>query len=453
MAAPRVVHLPQTVRPERARIFRSKGIGDKQTPAMPPPADNRVVPAIAVRAAEIVLRQAPVEEIASAIEACRLVPIRSPGVTRWVAVAVLRVQAVPVAVPVWGLAEAVAAGAGGNGAMKEKRMNSRSNTKFLGIALTFLLFSGLALLIPLAIVSGQQDSATQLTFASPEKAADALIQASETFDVPALLKILGPHGEDLVSSEDPVRDKSIAADFAAKAHEHTAIVIDPKNPNRATLLVGNDNFPLAIPIMHISGSWYFDTRAGKREMLYRRVGTNELDAIQVCRGFVDSQQEYALTKHDDSEVNQYAQRVISTPGKHDGLVWRNPDGTLGGPIAENIADALQQGYTDKAKPYHGYFFKILKGQGPAAPLGKMNFVVEGAMIGGFALAAAPAEYRVTGVKTFIVGYDGVVYQKDLGPDTLTIFKNMDLYNPDKSWTPTNDSWPPDAFDTSVSAQN
>jgi hypothetical protein len=188
-------------------------------------------------------------------------------------------------------------------------------------------------------------------------------------------------------------------------------------------------------------------------MLYRRVGTNELDAIQVCRGFVDSQQEYALTKHDDSEVNQYAQRVISTPGKHDGLVWRNPDGTLGGPIAENIADALQQGYTDKAKPYHGYFFKILKGQGPAAPLGKMNFVVEGAMIGGFALAAAPAEYRVTGVKTFIVGYDGVVYQKDLGPDTLTIFKNMDLYNPDKSWTPTNDSWPPDAFDTSVSAQN
>jgi hypothetical protein len=160
-----------------------------------------------------------------------------------------------------------------------------------------------------------------------------------------------------------------------------------------------------------------------------------------------------MTKHDGSDVNQYAQRIISTPGKQDGLVWRNSDGTLGGPIAENIADALQQGYADRAKPYHGYFFKILRGQGPAAPLGQMDFVVEGAMIGGFALAAAPADYRVTGVKTFIVGYDGVVYQKDLGPDTLKIFKDMELYNPDKSWTPTEDSWPPDALDVSVSAQN
>jgi hypothetical protein len=166
---------------------------------------------------------------------------------------------------------------------------------------------------------------------------------------------------------------------------------------------------------------------------------------------VEAQHEYALTKHDNSEVNQYAQRVISTPGKQDGLVWRNSDGGLGGPIAENIADALQQGYSDKAKPYHGYFFKILKGQGPAAPLGKMDFVVEGAMIGGFALAAAPADYRVTGVKSFIVGYDGIVYQRDSGPDTLKIFKAMELYNPDKSWQPTNDDWPPDALDASASA--
>lgn len=188
-------------------------------------------------------------------------------------------------------------------------------------------------------------------------------------------------------------------------------------------------------------------------MLYRRIGANELDAIQICRGYVEAQHEYAMTKHDGAEVNQYAQRIISTPGTHDGLVWRNSDGTLGGPIAENIADALQQGYTDKAKPYHGYFFKILKGQGPAAPLGQLNFVVEGAMIGGFALAAAPADYRVTGVKTFIVGYDGTVYQKDLGPDTLKIFSYMELYNPDKSWSPTEDSWPPDALDASVSAQN
>jgi len=337
--------------------------------------------------------------------------------------------------------------------MRKKQMSSRFTTNLLRITLISLLSSVLALLIQFASASGQQSNSPQITFASPEKAAAALIQATETFDVPALTKILGPEGEDLVSSEDPVRDKSIAANFAAKAHEHTSISVDPNNANRATLLVGNDNFPLAIPIVHKNGSWFFDTKAGKQEMLYRRVGTNELDAIQICRGYVEAQHEYAMTKHDGAEVNQYAQRVISTPGTHNGLVWRNSDGSLGGPIAENIADALQQGYTDKAKPYHGYFFKILKGQGPAAPLGQLNFVVEGAMIGGFALAAAPADYRVTGVETFIVGYDGVVYQKDLGPDTLKIFQDMELYNPDKSWSPTEDSWPPDALDASVSAQN
>ena len=152
------------------------------------------------------------------------------------------------------------------------------------------------------------------------------------------------------------------------------------------------------------------------------------------------------------EVNQYAQKVISTPGKHDGLVWRNADGTLDGPISEGIADALAEGYTGKGNPYHGYFFKILKGQGPSAPLGRLDFVVEGAMIGGFALAAAPAEYRVTGVKTFIVGYDGVVYQKDLGPDTLKTFKEMELYNPDKTWQRTDDDWPWDQAESSGEAQ-
>jgi Protein of unknown function (DUF2950) len=337
--------------------------------------------------------------------------------------------------------------------MRGKQMSPRFTTKFLGMMSMFLLPSTLALLIPFAFARGQQSNSPPATFASPEKAAAALVQACETFDVAALNKILGPEGEDLVSSEDSVRDKSLAAEFAAKAHEHTSISVDPNNANRAILLVGADNFPLAIPIVHKNGAWFFDTKAGKQEILYRRIGSNELDAIQICRGYDEAQHEYALTKHDGSEVNQYAQRVISTPGTHDGLVWRNPDGSLGGPIAENIADALQQGYTDKAKPYHGYFFKILKGQGPAAPLGQMNFVVEGAMIGGFALAAAPADYRVTGVKTFLVGYDGVVYQKDLGPDTLEIFKDLEQYNPDKSWSPTEDSWPPDALDASVSAQN
>jgi hypothetical protein len=298
--------------------------------------------------------------------------------------------------------------------------------------------------------SANPASSTQKTFATAQEAAGAFVNATKTFDTAALTEILGAQGEDLVASEDPVRDKNIAAEFASKAEQKESVVVDPQNANRAILQVGNDNWPLPIPIVKRNGRWLFDTKAGAQEMLYRRIGSNELDAIEICRGYVDAQHEYALQKHDNSEVNQYAQRIISTPGKHDGLVWTNPDGTLGGPIAEGIADALQQGYTDRSKPYHGYFFKILKGQGPAAPLGKMDFVVEGAMIGGFALAAAPAEYRVTGVKTFIVGYDGNVYQKDLGPNTLQAFKDMELYNPDKTWQITNDDWPWDSDDDSTS---
>ena len=207
------------------------------------------------------------------------------------------------------------------------------------------------------------------------------------------------------------------------------------------MIVGNDEFPVPIPIVKRSGKWTFDTKAGRQEILNRRIGTNELDAITICRGFVNAQHEYSEEKHDDSKVNQYAQKIISTPGKHDGLAWRNADGTWGGPVGEEVAKALEQGYTQRGQPYHGYYFKVLKGQGPAAPMGEMDFVVEGAMIRGFALAAAPAEYRVTGVKTFMVGPDGVVYEKDLGPDTLKTFQGMDTYNPDKTWKPTGDEWP------------
>jgi Protein of unknown function (DUF2950) len=183
------------------------------------------------------------------------------------------------------------------------------------------------------------------------------------------------------------------------------------------------------------GKWSFGAKAGCRELLYRWIGRNELDAIEICRGFVEAQKEYALQKHDGSSVNQYAQRIISTPGKRDGLAWQNPDGSWGGPVVEPIARAIEQGYSSKYEPYHGYYFKVLKGQGPAAPLGKMDFVVEGVMIGGFALIAAPAQYRITGVKTFMVSHDGVVYQKDLGPDTLAIARKIERFNPDKTWSP------------------
>ena len=157
-------------------------------------------------------------------------------------------------------------------------------------------------------------------------------------------------------------------------------------------------------------------------------------AIEVCRGYVEAQKEYATTQRDVGQVNQYAQRIVSTPGKHDGLAWQNPDGTWGGPIGENIAKAIEQGYTSSSEPYHGYFFKILKGQGVDVPPGQLDFVVNGAMIGGFALVASPAEYNITGLRTFIVSHEGVVYEKDLGPSTLDQFRKMERFNPDKTWS-------------------
>jgi len=295
--------------------------------------------------------------------------------------------------------------------------------------------------------AAKTDSKKQTEFSSPKEAADTLIRSAEAFDVAALEEILGPDAADLIKSADPVADKKRATDFAAKSKEKMSLDVDSKNSKRTILSVGNDRFSLAIPIVQRKGKWTFDTKAGRDEMLMRRIGANELDAIEICRGFADAQHEYAQEKHDDSKVNQYAQRIISTPGKHDGLAWQNQEGSWGGPVGEGIARALEQGYSKQSQPFHGYYFKILKRQGPAAPLGQMDFVVKGAMIGGFALAAAPAQYRVTGVQTFIVGPSGVVYQKDLGPDTLKAFESLDRFNPDKTWKATDDTWPAEAVST------
>ena len=333
-------------------------------------------------------------------------------------------------------------------------MKSKTNvmaSSKISLVASAILISCLLCLAVKAAPSAKPDAAAtsqpkQKEFDTPKQAADALIQVAANFDVAAAKEILGPDSEDIVSSKDPVQDKNRAAAFAAKAKEKTSIEIDRKDPNRAILLVGNDDYSLPIPIAKRKGKWSFDTKVGREEILNRRVGANELDAITICRGFVEAQKEYAQEKHDDAKVNQYAQRIISTPGKHDGLAWQNPDGTWGGPIGEGVAKALEQGYSNPSQPqpYHGYYFKVLKGQGPGAPMGQMDFVIKGAMIGGFALAAAPAQYKVTGVKTFIVGPSGVVYEKDLGADTLKVFQSVDRFNPDKSWQPTDDEWPAEA---------
>jgi hypothetical protein len=300
--------------------------------------------------------------------------------------------------------------------------------------------------------TGQQSSAnqtaaaqTQKKFDTPQQAAQALIQATDPYDANALVAILGPDGQGIVTTADPVQDKNRAENFAAMAREKNSVSVDPKNASRATVIVGAKDWPFPVPLVKKSGKWFFDSKAGKEEILYRRIGTNELDAIQVCRGFVEAQKDYASEIHDNSGVNQYAQKIISTPGKHDGLYWKNEDGSSGGPVGEAVARAIEEGYsTTDSSGYHGYYFKVLKGQGPAAPLGQLDYMVEGAMIGGFALVAAPADYRGTGVNTFMVSYDGIVYEKDLGQDTLSAFKAMDRYNPDKTWHRTDDQWPEDS---------
>jgi Protein of unknown function (DUF2950) len=276
-------------------------------------------------------------------------------------------------------------------------------------------------------------AAAAKSFATPQQAADALVAAAENFDENALAQLFGPGGDDIYLTGEYPQDRRRAADFAAEAREKKTVSVDPKTGNRAFLLVGYEDWPFPVPIVKLAAGWVFDAKAGRQELLYRRIGSNELDAIDICHGYVEAQHDYAFQKREGYDVNQYAQRIISTPGKQDGLAWQNPDGSWGGPIGEKIARAIEQGYSPSAEPYHGYFFKILKGQGPAAPLGEMDFVVKGLMIGGFALVAAPAEYGVTGVKTFIVSQDGVVYQKDFGAATLNEFAKMERFNPDSSW--------------------
>jgi hypothetical protein len=273
------------------------------------------------------------------------------------------------------------------------------------------------------------------SFNTPQQATDAVVEAADKFDVAALVEIFGPGGEDIVLTGEYPQDRKRASDFAAKAREKKTVSVDPRSGSRAFLIVGNEDWPFPVPMVKRGDRWSFDSSMGRQELFNRRIGANELDAIAICRGYVEAQYEYAFQKQEGYDVNQYAQRVISTPGKHDGLAWQNTDGTWGGPVGENIARAIEQGYTSRAEPYHGYFFKALKGQGPAAPLGEMDFLVKGVMIGGFALVAAPAEYGETGLKTFIVSQDGVVYQKDFGPTTLDEFKKMERFNPDNSWKP------------------
>jgi hypothetical protein len=332
---------------------------------------------------------------------------------------------------------------------RENMMSSRTGKRVgrrVLLSLGVLALSGAMAVTSAAAPQAEQKTQTpapaaQKAFDTPQQAAQALIEAADRYDVTALLEIFGPEGEDFLPTADPVQDRNTVAAFAAKAREKNTVNPDPKNSNRAILTVGAQDWPFPVPLVKKGGKWYFDSPAGHDEILFRRIGGNELDAIQVCRGFVEAQIEYASEVHDESGINQYAQKIISDPGKKNGLYWVNEDGTPGGPISEAIARAIEEGYSaNQGSGYHGYYYKVLKGQGPAAPLGELDYVIKGMMIGGFALVAVPSEYLITGVKTFMVSYDGIVYEKDLGPDSASIVKAMERYNPDKTWKRTDDGW-------------
>src|SRR5580698_2835175 len=274
-------------------------------------------------------------------------------------------------------------------------------------------------------------AAAERTFSTPQEAAQALIDAADKNDTEALLKLFGPEGKPIVVSGDPAEDKNGRADFARLAHE--GMHIDQQHASRAIIEVGPENWPFPVPLVRRNGQWIFDSAQGKIEVLARRVGRNELNAIDVCRGYVEAQMEYAARDRDADGILEYAQTILSAPGKKDGLYWEGESETL---VPKSFADAaavMLAAQGKKAQPYHGYFFHILKAQGPDAEGGAMNYVVKGKMIGGFALVAWPAEYGVTGVQTFIVNHRGIVYEKDLGPTTSTLARQLMQFNPDKTW--------------------
>jgi hypothetical protein len=295
------------------------------------------------------------------------------------------------------------------------------------------LLSGVAIAILLAGCFATRALAQQpgqKTFASPEDASNALFMAVQSNDEKAILAILGPDGLRIVSSGDDAEDATERANFVAKYQEMHRFMKEPDGST--TLYIGAENWPTPIPLVSAANSWYFDTDAGKKEILYRRVGENEISTIRVLEELVAAQKEYY-----SAQQNVYAQKIFSDEGQQNGLYWKAADGAPESPIGPLVAQAVVEGYAKNQNgaptPYHGYYFRVLTRQGNAAAGGPKSYIVDGKMTGGFAFVAYPAEYRSSGVMTFIVGEDGVVYEKDLGGDTADLARAIHEYNPTPSW--------------------
>ncbi len=300
---------------------------------------------------------------------------------------------------------------------------------------------GLAIVAGVMVLAGFHQGAfaadaKQKSFKSPEEAVRALVAAVKGNDAKELLAIFGSTGKELISSGDEVADKAWRVRFA-KAYEETNKLVS-ENETKIILHVGKGDWPYPIPIVKREGNWFFDTKAGKEEILNRRIGRNELSAIQVCLAYVDAQREYIKEDRDENKLLEYAQRLISREGEKNGLYWETKEGEEPSPLGPLIAKAAMEGYTGKRPlgkrtPFHGYYYKILKAQGKNAWGGEYNYLVDGKMIGGFALVAYPAEYGSSGIMTFIVNQEGVVYQSNLGKDTEKITKAMTKFDPDGTW--------------------
>jgi hypothetical protein len=308
-------------------------------------------------------------------------------------------------------------------------MNTKRSFILFGIVATSLVTGLVSIGLSAAIPQSPQ---SPQSFDTPEAAMAAMIDAADHNDSEALIKLLGPGSEDIASAGSVTEDKDRREEFARLAHEKSRVNLDPANPNRATFTVGNQESPFPVPLINKNGKWIFDTATGRVEILAHRIGRNELDTVQACRGYVEAQLQYADKDHSGDGFLEYAQRLLSNPGKQDGLYW---EGTPGSLIPKSFAEAAAnypEGPT-KQTPYHGYYFHVLRSQGPDAQGGALNYVVKGDMIGGFALVAWPAQYGVTGIMTFTVNHLGIVYEKDLGPNSATIARQMPSFNPDKTW--------------------
>jgi hypothetical protein len=293
-----------------------------------------------------------------------------------------------------------------------------------------LLMAAVTFLLPAHL---QAQDARQKTFATAHEAVDALIAANRNNDIVALNQILGPDASSLTSSGDETQDKNDRAHFITMYEAHHSLVA--AGSGRLTLMVGENEWPLPIPLVKSNGEWRFDSADGAKELLYRRIGANELAAIKVCQALRQAQLDYVATGHDGNDPGVYAQRFGSQPGKQNGLYWPVAEGEPESPAGPLVADADAEGYEQGTRhPYNGYYFRILKAQGPHAPGGAKDYIVDGKMTGGFAILAYPAEYGASGVMTFLVSRRGTVFQKDLGDSTSEMAKAITAFDPDSSWT-------------------